>query len=101
MVTIFLWAVVGGAAGLIFGLTAGLPARMMVFIVLLGAGSAAVPLVEAEMRQRRGKSKTVATSSLPHALLSERRNEKVEGVLSPDEARRWLDDFLLKQQEKT
>ena len=103
MVTILLWALVGGLAGLIFGVTAGWPLRTVIFVVLLGAGAAAVPLIEAELRQRRRKNGKIALPSfkpVPRPLLIENRTEKADGVLAPDEARQWLDEFLLKQQEK-
>lgn len=103
MVTILLWAIVGGLAGLIFGVTAGLPGRIIVFVILLGAGSAAVPLIEHELRQKRMKNVKAlvpAAKQVPRPLLIENRTEKADGVLSPAEARQWLDDFLLKQQSK-
>lgn len=104
MVTIFLWALVGGLAGLIFGVTAGLPMRIVAFVILLGAGAAAVPLVEAEIRNRRKGVRNVIPSraGAPHPLplLVKERGKTEEGVLSPAEARQWLDDFLVKQQEK-
>lgn len=111
MVTIFLWAAVGGLGGLIFGVTAGLPGRMIVFVILLGAGAAAVPLVEAKMRARRKERSAKAGSvdvppafakatagAVPHPLSIAK--EKNGEVLLPDEARQWLDNFLLKQQKK-
>lgn len=119
MVTILLWAIVGGLAGLIFGVTAGLPERIIAFVILLGAGSAAVPLIEHELRQKRMKNvKTTlpvvkpvrvdappafakaSAGAAPHPLLIKERGKLAEGVLSPDEARQWLDEFLLKQQAK-
>lgn len=112
MVTILLWAIVGGLAGLIFGVTAGLPGRIIVFVILLGAGSAAVPLIEHELRSRRKvvrSMKSVNTppafakasaGTAPHPLLIKERGKLAEGVLAPNEARQWLDDFLLKQQSK-
>lgn len=99
MAHIFLWAIVGGVAGLIFGVTAGLPGRMVFFMVLLGAGAAAVPLVEAEVRGRRKSS----ASPRPMEAGPETREVLIERngqALSTDEARQWLDDFLLKQQGK-
>lgn len=127
MVTILLWAIVGGLAGLIFGVTAGLPGRIIVFVVLLGAGSAAVPLIEGEVRNRRKVVRSMkavntppafakaSAGAAPHPLLVKERGKNgyntspFEGevpakaggeVLAPDEARQWLDDFLVKQQEK-
>lgn len=89
----FLWSFVGLLAGTVLGLALGLSGRPVVFLAAIGmavgwfgfSGSRiSIASLDAKPEEDR--------NSLPDDVGQKR--------LRPEEARRWLDDFLVKQQRK-
>ena len=102
MQKILFWALVGAVAGATFGWTAGIEGRILVFLIALGAGLAAVPRIEWWVRRtspRPTLSSLEDREKSPAIISSPLQGEGKGEVLSPGEARQWLDDFLTKQQE--
>lgn len=89
----FLWSFVGLLAGIVLGLAMGIEGRPIVFFAVVGmavgwfgfSGSRiSIASLVAKPQENR--------NSLPDVVRQEH--------LRPDEAREWLDDFLVKQQRK-
>lgn len=99
--------IVAVLAGLTIGWFLGMgwwhvPGRFFGIVLALGLIVVLVGRSRAEMEE---KSSTVADKIKPiasHKKLEEKqlvREADVDGVLSPEEARKWLDDLLVEQQD--
>lgn len=103
-----MWLVNGILAGVLFGLILG-GGRFVLFGPVLGLGVVGLVFVRKYTRQKlrratyETKPKELQERTSPGSARAEPPSpSKGEGsrdeVLSPDEAREWLDDFLVKQQ---
>jgi hypothetical protein len=92
-VAAFLWSFVGFLAGVVLALALGFEGRPIVFFAAVGVavgwfGFSGSRISIDSLSVRQGEN----GDSLPNKVGQEQ--------LSPDEARAWLDDFLVKQQKK-
>lgn len=90
---ILIWSVVGILVGATVGLSLGWSSKMLAFLVVLGLG--VVWLIALEVHNITRFFKPVKT---PVSLAIPRKKEDVN-IMSREEAREWLDDFLVKQQD--
>ncbi len=88
-----LWSLVGLLSGAVLGLSLGLSGRFTIFLAAAG-----VAIGWFGFSGTYGRINGKAKLKLPPARSA--KPVSVEGKLTGEEARAWLDDFLVKQQGK-
>lgn len=92
------WTAVGALAGAVVGVLLSFSGREMIFPMTLGMGIIWLIMVQIIIR-RQPKLLLPPTLTRPNSR-PPANAAPADRVLPPDEARAWLDDFLVKQQKK-
>lgn len=92
---VLVWSFVGLSAGFLLGFSWGLEGRQLLFLAVVGlaVGWFGASGIISRVKTDRDPNQTDGHDSFQAGTLSEE-------ILSPEEARRWLDDFLVKQQRE-
>lgn len=103
---VLIWSVVGMLVGMVAGVAFGWQGKMLAFLVVLGLG--VVWLIAIQLIKEKKENQKMLTAPItktevltpPPTRLEIPRHKKDVRVLSKDEAREWLDAFLIKQQNR-